>query len=170
MTDSPRHPQSHDERGNLIGHVVLADGTIESVADLDAWADAFEAADDPAPLTPPRRGRPSLANDEGESPRVTVRLPRALLARADAAAQTLQGNRADLIRVALEQYLQGTTGPAAPTSSPSQDGRTTPARRATATKTRGASGLGTVARSGRTGRYVTPATRLRPSPTVRPIR
>lgn len=105
MTDVPRHPQSHDERGNLIGHVALADGTTESVDALNAWAEAFETADDPQPLTPPRRDRPSLTNDPGQSPRFTVRLPRALLAEADAAAKTLGGNRPDLVRIALEQYL-----------------------------------------------------------------
>jgi hypothetical protein len=121
VTDVPRHPQSHDERGNLIGHVALADGTIESVDALNAWADAFEAAENPQPLTPPRRGRPSLTNDPGESPRVTVRLPRALLAEADAAAKTLGGNRADLVRVALEQYLR-THATAALEASPREAG------------------------------------------------
>ncbi len=113
MTDAPRHLQSHDERGNLIGSVALADGTIESVDALNAWAEAFEAAEDSQPLTPPRRGRPSLTNDPGESPRVTVRLPRALLVETDAAAKTLGSNRADLVRVALEQYLSAHAAAAA---------------------------------------------------------
>jgi hypothetical protein len=144
-----RHLQARDERGNLIGDVVLADGTTEAVDALDAWAEAFEADDNPRPLSPARRGRPSLANDEGESPRVTVRLPRALLAEADAAAKTLGGNRADLVRAALEQYLHPTPAVSASTAVRGRAGLGKPPLRATAAKARTAGRPSGLIRSGR---------------------
>jgi len=49
----PQQPPSRDTRGNVVGDITLADGTVESVDALGAWADAFEAADPAPPLSPP---------------------------------------------------------------------------------------------------------------------
>lgn len=115
---TPRRIQSRDEHGNVIGAVELADGTVETVDELDAWADAFEAAEVPPTLAPPRRrpGRPSL-DTTGQSPRVIARVPQALIDRTDHAAALFGLSRAEVIRAALEQWLDqrdpGIASPAA---------------------------------------------------------
>lgn len=103
---TPRRLQSRDEQGNVIGAVELVDGSIETVEELAAWADDFETAEVAPALTPPRRrpGRPSL-DTAGESPRVIARVPQALIDRTDRAAEALGSNRAELVRAALEQWL-----------------------------------------------------------------
>lgn len=169
MTDT-RHPQAQarDERGNLIGDIALADGTTESVDALNAWAEAFEADDNPRPLSRPRRGRPSLADDGRESPRVTVRLPRALLAETDAAAAALGGNRADLVRAALEQYLH-TPATTATTATRGRRGLGRPLRIAAAARTRNATRLSTLSRAGRStvsGQFLSRGTSRSPRTTV----
>ncbi len=111
MTAHSPAGQTRDAEGNITGVVHLADGTTETVDQLNAWADAFENDDRPAPLNPPRPGRPNLArrhghhNTDGESPRITVRLPQPLLDRIDTAAALTRSNRADLLRHALQHYL-----------------------------------------------------------------
>ncbi len=111
MTTTIPTGQTRDLNGNITGTVHLADGTTETVDQLNAWADAFEDDDRPTPLTPPRPGRPNLArrhghhNTDGESPRITVRLPQPLLDRMDTAAATVGSTRADLLRHAIEDYL-----------------------------------------------------------------
>ena len=120
MTTTISTGQTRDPNGNLTGTVHLADGTTETVDQLNAWADTFENDDHPAPLNPPRLGRPNLArrrghhDTKGESPRITVRLPQALLDRVDTAATAGRTNRADLLRHALQHYLDSVGAPDEP--------------------------------------------------------
>jgi len=53
VTDHSPSPADRDARGNLVGDITLADGTVESVDALGAWADAFEVADPAHPFSPP---------------------------------------------------------------------------------------------------------------------
>lgn len=110
-THSPAAP-TRDANANITGVVYLADGTTETVEELDAWADAFENDDRPTPLTAPRPGRPNLARrrghpdgDQGESPRITIRVPTDLLNRIDTGAATAAVTRAEFVREALEIHV-----------------------------------------------------------------
>lgn len=112
-THSPAAP-SRDANANAIvtGVVYLADGTTETVEELDAWADAFENDDRPSPLTAPRPGRPNLARrrghpdgDQGESPRITIRVPTDLLNRIDTGAASAAVTRAEFVRAAIEIHV-----------------------------------------------------------------
>ncbi len=110
-THSPAAP-TRDANGSITGTVYLADGTTETVEELDAWADAFENDDHPRPLTPPRPGRPNLARrrghpdgDPGESPRITIRVPTDLLNRIDARAASAVVTRAEFVREAIEIHV-----------------------------------------------------------------
>lgn len=115
MTTHSPTGQTRNAEGDITGVVHLADGTTETVEQLDAWADAFENDDRPTPLNPPRPGRPNLArrhghhDTDGESPRITVRLPQPLLDRIDTAAATVGSTRAELLRRAIEDYLDAAT-------------------------------------------------------------
>lgn len=69
----------------------------------------------PRPAPAPPSGRPSLGT-KGQSGRVIARIPQALIDRTDRAAKVLASNRAQLIRLALERWLdQFDRGPDAPT-------------------------------------------------------
>lgn len=112
MTTHSPAAQTRGANGNITGVVYLADGTTETVEELDAWADAFENDDRPRPLTPPRPGRPNLARrrgqpegDQGESPRITIRVPTDLLNRIDAGAASAVVTRAEFVREALEVHV-----------------------------------------------------------------
>lgn len=81
-----------------------------SDADIERLAEQAEEGFDLSTWSP-RRGRPSLGGDAGDSPRVSVRVPPTThakaLARARAEGQTLS----DVLRAALEAYAAGGPGP-----------------------------------------------------------